>query len=106
MVGPDRAWTPEAVIKGMRLALTAPTSASLFAFIVKRARDVLGEHSPHYSALFLRASWLHSQAEPHSFRAAQLVAAALTADGIAVPAALLPVHKPDVRVANSDGPAH
>jgi predicted acyl esterase len=88
MAGPDPIWTAEAVVRGMRVALTAATSASLFRFIVDRARNVLGEHSADYTALFLRASWQHSQGEPRSRRAAERVAAALTADGIAMPPAL------------------
>jgi hypothetical protein len=81
-------WTADAVVRAMRLALTAPTSASLFDFVVRRARDCLGENSTAYTALFTRACWQHSHAEPRSHQAAQRVAAALTADGVAMPPAL------------------
>jgi hypothetical protein len=98
-------WTAALVLRALRLAMT--TQPNLFRFVLDRARAVLGEASPDYTALVLRCApaiggvramcreqygWRHSRSELYrrSNRGAVRVAAALAADGVAVPDALQP----------------
>ena len=109
-------WTAALVLRGLRLAYAAEPRLdeppALFRFVVERARDVLGPDSPEYVALVLRAStsaqhapapglsiremcrehygWHRSRSELYrrSGNGAVRVAAALTDQGVAVPAGL------------------
>src|SRR5712671_5908280 len=103
-------WTAALVLRGLRLAYAAEPRLdqppALFRFIAERARDVLGPDSPEYVALVLRAApaaglsiremcrerygWPRSRSELYrrSNNGAMRVVAALTGDGIAVPAGI------------------
>ncbi len=122
-------WSPELVLRGLRLAFTdAPRLGeppASFRFILEHARELLGKDSPEFVALVLRVTppvglsiramcregygWHRSRSELYrrSHNGAARVAMALAADSIAVPDALLPaVHKPGHGVANPDGLTH
>src|SRR5258706_7496942 len=103
-------WTAALVLRGLRLAYAAEPRldepSALFRFVAERARDVLGPDSPEYVALVLRAApapglsiremcrehygWHRSRSELYrrSRNGAVRVAAALTDQGVAVPAGL------------------
>jgi len=107
MPGPDPIWTPALVLCGLRLAYAAQPRfdepPASFAFILERAREVLGEDSPDWAALVLRVApapglsiremcrerygWHHSRSELYrrSNNGAMWVATSLSDDGIAVP---------------------
>jgi len=108
--GQIRYGRPRWMLRGLRLAFTAQPELgqppASFRFIVERAHAVLGADSRDWAALALRTGlapglsiremvreryrWHHSRSELYrrSGRAAERVAAALTADGVGVPASL------------------
>ncbi|SRR5258708_3886264 len=98
MAGPDPAtWTAELVLRAMRAAISS--QPHLFGFVLHRARDVLGEDSAEFVALIARCAprpgasvremvRIEKHALRHSRSGAERVAAALTDDGIAVPAGI------------------
>jgi hypothetical protein len=104
MADPDQ-WTTAPVLTACELALSS--QPTLFCFVVERASEVLGKDSPEFNALMLRCAppadvsvrervregygWSGSRSELYrrSGLAAERVAAALNASGVAVPAALL-----------------
>ena len=104
-------WTAALVLAGLRMAFAREPefgqSPAAYRFILERARTVLGERSPEFAAVTLRAApagvslrelcrehygWRHSRSELYrrSRNGAVRVAASLNESGIAVPPALLP----------------